>query len=245
MKPEYELFCREYVANRFNGTRAAKVAYPDQTDQSAGTTAWELLKKPDIQKRLSVLIGEVFNSIDLEAAQVVQKLWDVVSADPNDLVEMRRDCCRHCYGMNYEYQYTVGEWDTIVDQYEIRRELAEEEGRRPPRSPAVKGGVGFNRQYPPVSMCPECNGEGVERVLFKDTRYLSPAARELYAGAKITKNGIEILTHNRDKNLEMLGRYLALFTDNLDHRSTDGSMTPKGLNDFYADLQNPNPESST
>lgn len=233
---QYEIFAQAYVANRFNGLRAAKQAYPNMSDKSAGTEAWRMLNKPDVQSRISELIAEVFDSMNVEVAQVVRKLWDVVNADPNELVEMRRDCCRYCYGVDNKYQYTVGEWDDIMEQYHDRLEDAEAERRRLPREPSPKGGVGFNRQYPPVGDCPECNGEGVERVLFKDSRNLSPAAKELYAGAKVTRNGIEILTHQRDKNLEMLGRYLAMFTDNTNLRSPDGSMTPKGLTDFYADL---------
>jgi len=98
---------------------------------------------------------------------------------------------------------------------------------------------------PPMPGCPECFGEGIEDIVIKDTRTLSPAALELYAGAKVTKTGIEILTHSRDKNLELIGRHLAMFTDKFDHRSGDGTMTPKSLDDFYQQqLADPEPGAS-
>lgn len=236
MKPEWEIFCREFLRNGFNASGAYRKAYPECANKTAGTNGNRLLKNTAIQKRLSKQVRATLNGLDIEVADVLQKLWDAANADPNELVEMRRDCCRYCYGKDNQYQYTPAEWRRAEDDYNESREAAERMDKPLPKEPDPCGGIGFTPLKEPLPECPECFGIGVENIVLKDTRNLSPAALELYAGAKVTKNGIEILTHNRDKNLELIGKYLAMFTDKVDHTSTDGSMTPMSLDDFYATL---------
>ena len=75
------------------------------------------------------------------------------------------------------------------------------------------GGVGFNPNLDPHPECPECFGEGRGRVMFKDSRKLSPAGLALYTGAKIGKEGIEIKTRSQERASEMLARILKLYED--------------------------------
>ena len=236
MKHEWEIFCREYLVD-FNASRAYRVAYPNSSVKAAGTSGHELLKNQEIATYLTAMIDARKKRLDLKADDVLQKLWNVATADPNELIEIRRDSCRHCYGADFGYQYTQGEWEEIQIQYTAACERAVLIKQPVPDEPDLRGGLGFNKLMPPMPGCPECFGEGIEDVVIKDTRTLSPAALELYAGAKVTKTGIEILTHSRDKNLELIGRHLAMFTDKFDHRSGDGSMTPMSLDDFYKQQQ--------
>jgi phage terminase small subunit len=46
--------------------------------------------------------------------------------------------------------------------------------------------------------------------------HLSAAARSLYAGAKQTKDGIEVKLTRQDKHLELLMRHLGLLNDKLE-----------------------------
>lgn len=243
MKPEWEIFCREYLTD-FNASRSYRVAYPECTDRSAGSAGHALLKNIEIAAQLAEQINKRKDRLDLQADDVLRKLWNVATADPNELVEVRRDSCRFCYGEGHRYQYTAGEWEEIQDQFDARCLLAEQTKSPIPPEPDLRGGLGYNKLMPPMPGCPECFGQGIENVVIKDTRTLSPAALELYAGAKVTKNGVEILTHNRDKNLELIGRHLAMFTDKFDHRSGDGSMTPRTLDDFYSSI-NPTPDTES
>lgn len=55
-------------------------------------------------------------------------------------------------------------------------------------------------------------------------------------GKPIIVNGYRIKLASRDKRLEMLGKhvYVSAFREQVDHTSSDGSMTPPSLADFYA-----------
>ena len=227
MKNEWEVFCREYLALNFNGTKAYQAAYPDSSVTAAADSAYKLLRKPEIQALLAELIKARMERLDITTDDVLSFLWQTVTADANELIEVRRECCRHCYGTDFKHQYTQAEWAAAVTQHNQTRDaLPDSLKAETPEEPDPQGGTGFIRVMPPMPPCPECFGEGVERVVIKDTRDLSPAARQLYAGAKVTNGGLEIKTHSRDRSLELIGRHLAMFTDKHAHTSPDGSMSP-------------------
>ena len=234
MKPEHELFCLEYIAKAFNGTKAYLAVYPDSSEESARRSASNLLTNPDIRERVRALIQQRIEEKGVEVADIVRKLWATATADHNELIEVRRNCCRCCYGVDNKYQFTQGEWDAVLARHALDAQDAERDNRSPPAMPNPGGGVGFHKRLPPVPDCMECFGDGVEEVFVKDSSTLSPEARELYAGVKTTQHGIEIKTHSRDKAIELLGRHLAMFTDNVDHKNNGGSFEPMKLSDFYA-----------
>jgi len=236
-----EQFCRALVADpELNATEAYLTVHPESSRAAARTSASRLLTKADIKTRIGELLRERAERLDIKADDVVRLLWATVTADPNELVEVRQDCCRHCYGKDHRYQFTPAEWEQVQRQHQQAYQMAERMGQPLPAEPDLEGGIGYDARFPPYPECPECFGRGIESIAVKDTRTLSPAAKQLYAGAKQTRGGIEILTHSRDKSLELLGRHLAMFTDNLAHTSPDGSMTPLGLDDFYRELNKPN-----
>lgn len=244
MNDKHEQFCRAFVAEpSLNATRAYLSVYTDSKPESAGVSACRLLENPKIRARIDELMRERSERLDIKADDVLRLLWHTVSADPNELVEVRRDCCRHCYGLDHRYQYTPAEWEAIQRDHIAACQKAERAGSEIPDEPDLAGGIGYDARMPPYPHCPECHGEGIERVVVKDTRSLSPAARQLYAGAKVTKNGIEILTHSRDKSLELIGRHLAMFTDNIDHKNNGGSFEPMSLDEFYR--RNPDSQSGS
>jgi len=237
MKPEHELFCRLVLKYNFNYTKAYQEVYPDSSYDAARVSASRLLTDANVRSYVNQLIEQRIEETGIEVADVVRKLWRQANADPNELIEVRRNCCRYCWGTGHLYQYTQAEWDGVMHRYEEDKYIAERDGKKPPRQPNPRGCVGFDRRLPPNPDCPECFGDGVEDIIVKDTRYLSPAARELYAGVKVTRDGIDIKTNNRDKALELLGRHLAMFTDNVDHKNNGGSFEPMTLGQFYQQEQ--------
>lgn len=221
MKADWHIFIGEYLADR-NATRAYGVAYPGVTAVTAAANGYKLLRNAEIADEIAARLAVVADAANVRAEDVLRKLWAVATANPNDLIEISRDACRHCYGTDGEYQYTPAEWRRVAaDQVDGDGVIPD-----PPDG-------WYNKLMPPMPGCPECFGEGVESVTVKDTRHLSPEALELFAGVKVTSKGIEILTHNRDKNLELIGRHLAMFTDRIDSSSSDGSMSPMTLDEFY------------
>jgi hypothetical protein len=113
------------------------------------------------------------------------------------------DCCRHCHGIDYRYQWTPAEF-----KRELNKTLADDK-----LPPDLEGGVNFDPRLPPVEDCPECHGRGVERVTVTPSAKLSRAAARLLASMKMTKDGIEIKTRDQDAALIAMGRVVGAFKD--------------------------------
>lgn len=58
--------------------------------------------------------------------------------------------------------------------------------------------------------CKRCDGEGHKRVSVTPTSELSPAARRLYAGAKQSKEGIEVKMHDQISAIRSIADYLGM-----------------------------------
>lgn len=72
------------------------------------------------------------------------------------------------------------------------------------------------------SECPICKGEGHGRVHVHDTRHLKSAARTVYNGVQVSKEGIKVLTLDRDKALENVARHLGMFKEKVELTGKDG-----------------------
>lgn len=59
--------------------------------------------------------------------------------------------------------------------------------------------------------CIPCAGQGVLKPWFADTRTLSPGARMLFAGVKVTKDGVQILTESKDAARDKLAKILGAY----------------------------------
>lgn len=222
----YEQFCLEYVKDFKGGAAARRAGVPIA---SARSWACRALDKPDIAARIAQLKAERVQRVKVEGDAVIEKLADIAMTDINDLVEFRRCCCRHCWGKGFGLQRTDGELRMARARYAKELKAAQESGANLVEEIAAfdeMGGGGFNATHDPNPECPECHGEGVGVPFMKDTRDLSPGAATAYAGVKVTKEGIEIKTHDRVRAIELLGKHLDLFTDNVKH---SGEVTIAGL----------------
>lgn len=197
----------------------------DISRQRIGVAACGLAKHPDIVARLEELKQAVQKEVVMEAADVVRHLIEIATADPNELTQYRRVNCRHCHGINHAYQWKHrGEFTQAMDKWS---EAEEEFTRRNPQKrykvpePNDKGGYGFRSNAELNPECPACEGEGIDELHIADTRKLSPAARRLYAGAKRTKNGVEIMMRSQDNALKLLGDRYGLFKTVIDSNNTN------------------------
>ncbi len=190
----------EYLVD-LNGTQAAiRAGYsPDTARQMAS----ENLSKPYIQIAIADARKLQQARTHIEADRVVLEAWNIVFADPRELVQVKVGCCRHCWGEGFKFQRTVGEFNHDREQHALKAgNLADFD---------EKGGIGFDPLKPPHPSCPDCGGDGYPRAVLADTRRLSPRALSLYAGAKMTKYGIEIAMHDKSAAMEKLFRHLGLY----------------------------------
>src|SRR4051812_14782927 len=84
---------------------------------------------------------------------VIERLYDILTADLTEVIQHRRVNCRYCHGDNYEYQRKDWEMDRDLNQYMAR-------GKNPEIFNKMGGG-GFDENDDPVPNCPNCKGHGV------------------------------------------------------------------------------------
>lgn len=210
-------FVAEYLIDQ-NATQAAiRAGYSAKT---ARFQASRLLTDANVQAGIAAGQQKIAERLSLTTIDVAHHLASIITADPGELIEFRRVCCRYCWGNGHLYQRTPQEMRDERTEYEGK--LATSDDPEAMAEFDEAGGVGFDARREPNLECPECFGEGEEKPFPKDTRQLSPAARALYAGLKINANGgLEIKMHSKEKALEMYGRHLGMFRDKLEVEVTD------------------------
>lgn len=68
-------------------------------------------------------------------------------------------------------------------------------------------------QFQPNALCQSCGGEGEPYVYVNDTRQLKGSARLLYAGARKTREGVEVILRDQDAALVNIARAIGLFDE--------------------------------
>ena len=165
-----------------------------------------------VQEAVAAGIARASERAEIDAAFVLRQWADIATADPNDLVQYRRGCCRHCWGVDHAYQWT---------EAELAHESAKLINAGKPR-PDAPGGTGFDVNREPNPACPECGGEGRGRMIVADTRRLSGAARRLYAGVKLGKDGLEVKMRDQDAALANIAKHLGMFPSRVELTGRDG-----------------------
>ncbi|MFB5761039.1 terminase small subunit [Paenibacillus medicaginis] len=217
-----KLFIKEYLVD-LNATQAAiRAGYSAKTANEQGA---RLLANVSVQAAIQVAMDKRAAKLEITADMVLERWWAIATADPNDIIHLRRTCCRYCFGEDHSYQWTdEAEYERAV-QAAIRdaRLQSEEQGKEiQPNIPSDEGGYGFDSPERPHPKCPNCRGEGVAGVHIEDTRHLSDKAKLLYAGLKTTATGIEIKLHDQGKALENVARHLGMFNDKVELTGKDG-----------------------
>lgn len=214
LTPKQMLFIDELLADeQMNGT-AAYLRVFKCSPKAAESGASRLLSQDKIQKGLIDARERLQQTSGVSAAKVLQQWWQIATADPNDIMQLRRECCRHCHGEGYAFQWrNEDEFQRALEKAEAEAEAAEGEGK--PNLPTDEGGYGFDPEAPPNPDCPECDGRGKGRVHINDTRHLTGSARRLYAGIKQTQHGIEVKTRDQDAALLNIARHLGMLDPKL------------------------------
>lgn len=213
LTPKQRRFVNEYCVDE-NATQAAlRAGCPEA---SAHVTACRWLKEAKIKEAIAERMEECALAASITPEWVVGQWAKIAQANPNDIVQVRRTCCRHCHGFGHQYQWTEAEYAAAVDR-------AVDSGKP---APDGMGGFGFDPKASPNPDCPECSGLGIEDVHVADTRKLRGAARVLYAGAERTRNGIKINMRDKDAAVANLARYLGMMVDKKEFSGPGGGPIP-------------------
>lgn len=212
-------FVVAYVDNELAGgelTLAQVAIKAGIAERNAHVYASRALAMPKItqaiEARKRLLAEQAAGKIDVDAERVIQEWAMIATADPTEVVTVRRLNCRHCWGLTFAYQYTDAEYAK-----ETAAALDAGESLEP-----FVGGPGFNCVGEPNPHCPECGGEGVDNVHIADLRKLKPAARRLIAGIKQGKHGIEVQFRDQGEALAKLAQWLGLLVNKNEHTGPNG-----------------------
>ena len=177
----------------------------DPVSASDGVGGAKLVSQSIIVERIKELREQSASKAEWTIAAALEEYRSIVQADVNELIGTRIGACRFCHGDGHQYHWKEREYLIAVQ----RAEAAD-----PPEPlPDPAGGFGYRFSDPPHPSCPECEGEGVARIVPQDTRKLSPIGRLLYQGVKRTKDGIEIKIADKDKAREQANRIIGAFVD--------------------------------
>lgn len=174
-------------------------------------TASEVAHRPHVAARIKHYSHKreqaAGRQIDVDVKRLMETYIAIAFVDPNELIQVRIGCCRHCWGEGGGYQWREREYLIAC---------AQAESAKPPAPmPDIGGGFGYRPNTPPNMDCEECDGVGITRLVPMDSTKLSPGALHLYRGAQQTKDGIKIIFADKDKALENIGRMIGAFDDKL------------------------------
>lgn len=164
--------------------------------------------KPLVFDEIQQRMKDRLDRLEIEQDSVVKRYAAIADADPNHLSSFIVSACRYCHGHDHAYQWrTEREFNDAFTSWAAQPE----EKKAITDAPDNSGGYGYSLKLPPHEDCPECEGFGVPRIVFKDTTRLPEQSRRLYAGVKQTANGIEVMQHDQMKALDALARHTGAF----------------------------------
>jgi phage terminase small subunit len=211
LTPQQEAFAAGLAAG-MTQAEAYRKAYPAAVrwkDDSVWPKASALAANGKVQARVQTLMAIAASDSEVTIDWVVKQYRALVLADARELTELRRGCCRFCWGIGFKRQRTAAEREAAYAKWFAMS--AKQRAKTGELEFNEQGGIGFHKHRPPNPECPECFGDGVEEPFFKDVRQLSPEARRLYAGVKVSEKGIELKTHDPIAALNQLARYAGAF----------------------------------
>jgi phage terminase small subunit len=214
-------FVEEYLVD-LNATQAAiRAGYSERTADQQGS---RLLKKVKVREEIRARQVKRSEKVEITAAKVLERWVEIAFADPNELIEYRRSCCRYCWGKDHRWQETPSEQAHRRDVHatEERAFKRDPKDNPDPGEFSERGGLGWDPRKDPHPDCPECFGEGQERPFAKDTRKLSPAGAALYSGVKITRDGMQVLMQDQGAALAKVAQHLGMLKERHEHSGPNG-----------------------
>ncbi len=104
-------FTSFYLAGPTKGNATASALAAGYSEKTAYSQGHYLLKHPEVSKALENAQASALDRAEISVSEVLKQWWLTAQADPNELVENRRVCCRFCHGEAHKYQYKGREWE--------------------------------------------------------------------------------------------------------------------------------------
>jgi len=183
-------FVDEYLAD-LNSTRAAVAV--GLNPRYGRRIRW----KPEVAAAIAEEQRMRGRELTLTTHDVLARLMQVAWSDASEVMEIRRVNCRHCHGRDFHRQFTKAE---LLDRHDNGLDPID------PHNAGV-----FDPWEDPHPDCPQCGGLGEVTTFLKDSRYLTPAGRAIYAGLRQTRRGLELIAPDQTRALIQLGKHLGLF----------------------------------
>lgn len=224
-------FVTEYLID-LDKTAAYKRAGYKSQGETAAAAARRLYRNVSVNRAIRDALDLRAQRMAITQDSVLQWWWDIATADATQLTEHHRACCRNCWGFGHNYQ-----WRDVVEFEERSAEAKAKKGREPNDA----GGYGFDATMDPNPDCPRCNGAGLSRTVFHDTRDITGPARRLFAGVKEGKFGLEVITRNQDEAMKLVAQHLGMLKNKMELSGPDGgpvqtettNLTPQEAADVY------------
>lgn len=228
-------FCRLLLRDpEMRASQAYKDAgYSAANERVAGVCSHQLLRTPKIREFLErnreVALKKVAKKTGIDGQAIIEELTRIHNADADELSSYWRTACRYCWSFGYGYKRSPEEFKAAQRAHQA----AEDENNT--KLPQFRkqlgafdpmGGDDFDCLADPDPNCTECRGLGVGTAVIKDTRKLSAAARALYAGVHITKDGIKVLTHSKEGFTALLMRHAGMLVDKRELSGPGGTPIP-------------------
>jgi phage terminase small subunit len=215
LTPKQRVFVLAYLEdlNATDAARRAGYAHPNKQGP-------RMLVNVGISNAIEAGQRKFECNLMISAEQIRWYWWTLGTAQLTDLVEILHICCRHCHGIDHEYQWICkAEFEkvraeTILELYEREEaiKVIRSGDSLNPLVPTDAGGYGFRKMKAPHPDCPWCSGIGETFVHTKDTKNLSEAGKLLFNGVRMTSNGPVISIQNRQKALYNLAKSLGMFS---------------------------------
>lgn len=168
--------------------------------------ASRLAAQPHVAKRVRELKQQAALELIVDIREALTHQLDIATANPNEIAYVAKRSCRHCYGIEYAYQ-----WKDDHEYMQACIKAIDEKGE----PPSDAGGFGYDRAKEPALECPNCLGAGLHETVINDTRKLSGKALKLFKGIDFKSGEWVVQMHDQQKAWEMVCRMLGGFNDKL------------------------------
>lgn len=207
-------FVEEFLIDRNRSAAYIRAGGKSSPGNSTYVQASRMYRHPKVSEALRDAMDARARRTQITQDAVLQWWWDIATADAGKLSKHVRGACRYCWGENHHFH-----WKDTVEYDEACEKAAQ--AKKP--EPSDAGGYGYDQSLDPNPECPRCNGSGIGRTIFSDTRDLTGAERRLFAGVKEGKLGMEILMRNQDEAMKLVAQHLGMLKQKTEISGPNGA----------------------